>query len=117
MTVTNSSTPGSDSARAAVFASSVSPSGSRMNAFGAISRDKGHSRVPAPPERITGMRSGAAGIRSPLTVQDLESARVYPMLSVEVVAREMPVAGGIMTVSMHCSGVHTLAPCRDDYRG
>jgi len=35
----------------------------------------------------------------------------------EVAARGAPVAGGIMVVSMHCSGVHILAPCRDDYRG
>ena len=26
-----------------------------MNAFGAISRESGHRRVPAPPDRITGM--------------------------------------------------------------
>src|SRR5271156_1905235 len=47
--------PGSASARTAVLASSVSPSGSGMNGLGAASRDKGHKRVPAPPDRITGM--------------------------------------------------------------
>ena len=49
-------TPGNASARTAAFPRSVSPSGSGMNGFGAISRDSGHSRVPAPPERITGIR-------------------------------------------------------------
>ncbi len=54
MTVTSSAAPGSASARAAVFASSVSPSGSGMKGLGACSRDSGHSRVPAPPDRMTG---------------------------------------------------------------
>jgi hypothetical protein len=62
VTVTSSATPGSASARAAVFASSVSPSGSGIDGFGAVSRDSGHSRVPAPPERTTGtMRTGGSG--------------------------------------------------------
>jgi len=39
------------------------------------------------------------------------------MLTDEAVARDVPVAGGIMAVSMHCSGAHILAPRRDDYRG
>ena len=41
-------------ARRAVLPSSVSPSGSGMNGFGAASRESGHRRVPAPPERMTG---------------------------------------------------------------
>ena len=41
-------------ARCAVLPSSVSPSGSGMNGLGAASRESGHRRVPAPPERITG---------------------------------------------------------------
>jgi hypothetical protein len=41
-------------ARRAVLPSSVSPSGSGMNGLGAVSRESGHRRVPAPPERMTG---------------------------------------------------------------
>ena len=49
-------------ARAAVFASNVSPSGRGIDGFGAVSRESGHKRVPAPPERITGtMRAGSWG--------------------------------------------------------
>ena len=98
VTVTSSATPGSESARAAVFASSVSPSGSRMKAFGAISRDSGHSRVPAPPEMMTRNEGRHRDIRE----QDLESPRVYPMFEIEVRVRELPGDGGIMTISAHC---------------
>ncbi len=69
VTVTSLVTPGSANARAAVFASSVWPSGNGMNAFGAISRDSGHSRVPAPPQdhgtmgAAMAMRAGQGGAR------------------------------------------------------
>jgi len=45
---------GSATARAAVLLSSVSPSGKVRKGFGAVSRDSGHRRVPAPPERMIG---------------------------------------------------------------
>ena len=45
---------GSATARAAVLPSSVSPSGKVRKGFGAVSRDSGHRRVPAPPERMIG---------------------------------------------------------------
>ena len=41
-------------ARCTVLASRVCPSGSFMNGLGCPSRDTGHRRVPAPPDRITG---------------------------------------------------------------
>src|SRR3990167_2153524 len=37
-----------------VLASNDSPSGSSIKGLGCPSRETGHSRVPAPPERITG---------------------------------------------------------------
>jgi hypothetical protein len=35
-----------------------------MNGFGAASRDNGHSRVPAPPERIIGSSNREGGMIS-----------------------------------------------------
>ena len=54
MTVTRPRTFGNELDRCAVLPSSVSPSGNGMNGLGEASRDSGHSRVPAPPDRITG---------------------------------------------------------------
>ena len=53
-------------ARRAVLPSRVSPSGSGMNGFGAASRESGQSRVPAPPERMT----GTIGVMSVLEVAE-----------------------------------------------
>src|SRR4029079_14966722 len=44
--------------RAAVLASSVSPSGNGIDGLGAVSRDSGQSRFPAPRDRITGTIRG-----------------------------------------------------------
>jgi hypothetical protein len=60
VTVRSSAAPGSASARRAVFANSVSPSGSGIDGFGALSRDSGQRRVPAPPERMTGTMGAVA---------------------------------------------------------
>src|ERR1700682_362376 len=46
-----------------VLASSVSPPGSVMKGFGAVSRDNGHSRVPAPPERMMGTSAMMKALR------------------------------------------------------
>src|SRR5579864_4256634 len=48
------STPFRPAARANVFCSKLCPSASSMKGLGCASRDTGHSRAPAPPERITG---------------------------------------------------------------
>src|SRR5436190_23292326 len=55
VTVRRCVTQGRSSARRAVFPNKVSPSGRSMNGFGAASRESGHKRVPAPPERINGI--------------------------------------------------------------
>src|SRR5438094_5860323 len=53
-------TPGSVADRVAVLASSVSPSGNGMKGFGAASRESGHNRVPAPPDKMIGTNGMAA---------------------------------------------------------
>jgi hypothetical protein len=50
-------------ARCAVLPSSVSPSGNGMNGLGAASRESGQRRVPAPPERMTGMIGDMGNVR------------------------------------------------------
>src|SRR5438067_12656202 len=73
--VTNPATPGSDAARTAVLPRSVSPSGKGMNGLGAASRDRGHSRVPAPPDRMIGINA----IDANSWIDDSESAILYPI--------------------------------------
>src|SRR5437899_8337949 len=78
-----------------------------MNALGAISRDSGHRRVPAPPETMTETRGGMRIFGA--SAQHLESLRVYPILMSEPAFRiQRPRC--IMTFSAHCHDVPRRLP-------
>ena len=55
VTVRTSTTFGKPLARKNDFCSKLWPSAKRIKGLGCCSRDTGHKRVPAPPERITGI--------------------------------------------------------------